>query len=91
MARIAFSKLLGHPIAVGGALVLMPGLDPVLLAGGLLFAAASMMSIYPICGARFGMPEASATALFAATLGACATPTALIMLLDRAGLVSVTG
>jgi predicted permease len=91
VARIALGKLLGHPIAVGGALVLMPGLDPVLLAGGLLFAAAPMMSIYPIFGARFGMAEASATALFAATLGACATLTALVMLLDRAGLVSVTG
>ena len=49
------------------------------------------LMVAPIFGARFGMPEASATALFAATLGACATPTALIMLLDRAGLVSVTG
>ena len=73
----------------GGGALLMPGLDPVLLAGGLLFAAAPMMSIYPIFGARFGMAELSATALLAATVCACVTLTVLILLLERAGLVSL--
>ena len=57
----------------GGGPAAVPGLDPVLLAGGLLFAGAPMMSIYPIFGARFGMGELSATALLATTIAACAT------------------
>jgi malonate transporter and related proteins len=89
VARIVAGKLAAHPLAVGVALVLMPGLDPVLLAGGLLFAAAPMMSIYAIFGARFGMAELSATALLVATVCACVTLTVLILLLERAGLVSL--
>jgi hypothetical protein len=50
-----------------------------------------MMSIYPIFGARFGMAELSARSLLAATVCACVTLTVLILLLDRAGLVSVLG
>ena len=87
VARIVAGKLVGHPLAVGAALLLMPGLDPVLLAGGLLFAAAPMMSIYPIFGARFGMAELSAKALLIATVCSCATLTALILLLERVGLI----
>ncbi len=91
VARIVAGKLIGHPLAVGAALMLMPGLDPVLLAGGLIFAAAPMMSIYPIFGARFGMAELSARSLLAATVCACGTLTVLVLFLDRAGLVSVLG
>jgi predicted permease len=87
VARIVAGKLAGHPLAVGAALMLMPGLDPVLLAGGLIFAAAPMMSIYPIFGERFGMAELSATALLAATVCSCATLTVLILLLERLGLI----
>ena len=90
VARIVAGKLAGHPLAVGAALMLMPGLDPVLLAGGLLFAAAPMMSIYAIFGARFGMAELSATALLVATVCACVTMTVLILLLERAGVVALT-
>jgi malonate transporter len=87
--RIVVGKLVGHPLSVGVALLLMPGLDPVLLAGGLLFAATPMMSIYPIFGARFGMAELSATALLVATVCACATLTTLILLLERVGLIDL--
>lgn len=87
LARIVAGKLIGHPIAVGAVLLLMPGLDPVLLAGGLLFAAAPMMSIYSIFGTRFGMAELSASALLGATVGSCATLTLLILFLERLGLV----
>lgn len=90
MARIVAGKLAGHPLAVGVALMLMPGLDPVLLAGGLLFAAGPMMSVYSIFGARFGMAELSASALLTATICSCATLTLLIVLLERGGLVTLS-
>jgi predicted permease len=89
VARIVAGKLVGHPLAVAAALLLMPGFDPTLLAGGLLFAAAPMMSIYALFGARFGMAELSATALFVATVASCATMTILILLIERGGLVTL--
>jgi malonate transporter len=89
VAFIVAGKLGAHPLAVGAALLMMPGLEPTLLAGGILFAAAPMMSIYPIFGARFGMAELSATALLVATICACGTLTLLILLLGRFGAVAL--
>lgn len=91
VGRIVAGKLVGHPLAVGAGLMLVPGLDPMLLAAGLVFAAAPMMSIYPIFGARFGMAELSAAALLMATILAAVTVTALVLVLNLAGLVVIPG
>jgi predicted permease len=89
IAPIVIGKLVLHPLVVFGLLLVMPGIDPVLLAGGAIFAAAPMMSIYPAIGARFGEGQVAAAALFVATVLSAATISALILLLGRAGLVSL--
>ena len=48
-----------------------------------------MFSIYPILGARFGVGDLSAASLFVATLLSIVTVTAVILGLERAGLVTL--
>ncbi len=91
IAGIAAGKLVLHPLAMFLALMLVPGLDPAQRAGGIIFCAAPMMSIYPILGARFGRPGLSAAALFFATAGSAVTITLLLVLLDRAGMIALAG
>lgn len=89
ITRIVVGKLLLHPAAVAAALWMMPDLDPTLIAGGIIFAAAPMMSIYPIIGARFGIPRLTATALLAATALSAVTLSVLILVLGHFGLVTL--
>jgi predicted permease len=89
IGRIVFGKLVLHPLVVFGLLFVMPGIDPGLLAGGAIFAAAPMMSIYPIIGARFGEARLAAASLFVATVLSAVSISVLILLLGRAGLVSL--
>ena len=86
-----FGKLVVHPLAVFAALMAMPGLDPVLIAGGVIFASVPMMSIYPLLGARFGLAGLSAAALLSATVLSCLSITAAILLLERGGLLDLSG
>ncbi len=89
IAAIVAGKLVLHPLAVLTALLLAPGVDPALFAGGVIFASVPMFSIYPILGARFGVGDLSAAALFVATLLSIVTVTAVILGLERAGLVTL--
>ncbi len=89
IAGIVAGKLVLHPLALFAALLLLPGLEPAQRAGGVIFAAAPMMSIYPILGARFGRPGLSAAALLVATLASAFTTSALLAILDHAGLISL--
>jgi predicted permease len=91
VAVIVGGKLVGHPLAVGTAIVVFAGSEPTILAAALLVAGVPMMSIYAIFGARFGMAGLSATALLVATIAGCVTVTGLIVLLQRSGLVNVVG
>ncbi|MES2666127.1 MAG: AEC family transporter [Pseudomonadota bacterium] len=61
-------KLILHPLATWAALSLVPGMDPAMLAGGVLFAAVPMVSIYSLLGQRAGLQLLTATALLAATV-----------------------
>ncbi|MCV2882765.1 AEC family transporter [Actibacterium sp. XHP0104] len=64
---ILLGKLVLHPLLAMGALALVPGLDPQMRAGGVLFAAMPMFTIYPIFGQRAGVEMMTASALVAAT------------------------
>ncbi len=70
---IVAGKLVLHPLAVLAALWLTPGIDGLVLLGGVIFAASPMMSVYPLFGARGGIEMLSATALLIAVLASFAT------------------
>ncbi len=67
-AWIASGKLIIHPLAVLVAFMLMPGVDPVMKAVGVLFACSPMMSIFPILGQRFGLEDRCSATLLVATV-----------------------
>lgn len=67
-AWIASGKLIVHPLAVLGAFLLVPGIDPVMKAVGVLFACSPMMSIFPILGQRFGLEDRCSATLLVATV-----------------------
>lgn len=73
VALAVAGKLALHPVAVALALSVVPDLDPRLMAGGILFAAMPMVTIYPLLGARAGQGPLAASALFAATLASFVT------------------
>jgi len=68
MALLAVGKLLLHPLLVMGCFLLFPVNDPELRLAGILMAAAPMMSIYPILGARYGLEGRCAAAVVSATV-----------------------
>ena len=87
LGRIVTGKLVLHPLMVFLALSAMPGLDPVLIAGGVIFASVPMASIFPIIGARFGLPQLSATALLTTTVLSALTISGLIVGMGHFGMV----
>jgi predicted permease len=89
VGQIVLGKLVLHPLAVLGAFLLMPDMDPFLLAGGLLFACAPMISVYPIIGQRYGMEAVSAAALMVGTLASFVTISLVIWLMTRFGLLPI--
>jgi predicted permease len=60
-------KLLLHPLAVWAAFLLVPGTPPTLVSAGIIFASVSMVTIYPLLCARFGLGKEGATTLIVAT------------------------
>ena len=56
-------KLIAHPLAVFAGLKLAPGLDPALAKAALIFAAAPVITIYPLLGAIYGQGQLCAAAL----------------------------
>lgn len=68
VGQMAIGKLLLHPLMVLLCFTLLPVSDPVLASAGVLMAAAPMMSIYPILGARYGFEGRCAAALVVATV-----------------------
>lgn len=68
VGQMAIGKLIVHPLMILLCFTLIPVSDPVLASAGVLMAAAPMMSIYPILGARYGLEGRCAAALVAATI-----------------------
>jgi malonate transporter and related proteins len=86
-AWVVLGKLVLHPAAILGLLLLMPAADPMRLAAGVIFASVPMITIYPIIGGQFGVARSCAAALLAATLAACVTLPLVLAGLNLAGLV----
>ncbi|PQO23138.1 permease [Rhodobacteraceae bacterium WD3A24] len=82
-AVIVTGKLVLHPVAVFAGLMLVPGLDDWMIAGGTLFAAVPMLSIYPLLGSRAGAEMLSATALLMAVVVSFVTLSVWIAALER--------
>ncbi|TWI52468.1 hypothetical protein IQ22_03237 [Pseudomonas duriflava] len=82
VGQTSFAKLLLHPLAVFGLLLLMPAVDPILKLAAVLLASAPMMSVYPILGQRFGFEGRCAATLMVATLASFFTISLLLGLLD---------
>lgn len=82
LALVVAGKLLLHPIAVAGALfavaTFMPAVSTDLRRALLIIAAAPMMTIYPLIGARFGQGAQAAASLLAATVLSFVTLTLVI-------------
>src|SRR5690606_5463343 len=64
---IVACKLILHPLAVAAAFFLVGGADPEMERIGIVLASVSMITVYPIFGARYGLGGVSSTALVAAT------------------------
>ncbi len=91
IAWVVAGKLVLHPLVFLGALLLVPGLDPLVIGGAVISCAAPMMSIYPIFGAQFGEQDMAATALLAATVVSFLTIATVIALTGWAGMVALPG
>ncbi|MDY7114737.1 AEC family transporter [Halomonas sp. SSL-5] len=78
VGQIVIGKLILHPLAVLVAFLLIPDIEPVYVTGALLFAAAPMISIYPLFGQRYGLAGVSATAMLVATVASFFTLSLMI-------------
>jgi len=75
---ILLGKLVFHPLAVGAGFLLVGDVPPLLMATGIIFASAPMLTVYPIFGQRFGLGGLCAAATVAATIAGFATMTVVI-------------
>lgn len=87
VSQIVVGKLLVHPLAVLAMFWLLPPMDPLLMAGALLFACAPMISVYPLFGQRYGLGDITAAALMVTTLTSFVTLSTAIWLMSLAGLL----
>lgn len=81
IGMIALGKLVLHPLAVFLIFWSLPGVDPILMLTGVLFASAPMLSIYPIFGQRFGLDGRCAAALLFTTVISFVTISSLLGLI----------
>lgn len=87
--RVVAGKLVLHPLAVLAALLLVPGLDPLVVATGVIFASVPMITVYPIIAGEFDEEQAAAAALFAAMLAAFVTVPLALIGLELGGLLAL--
>ncbi|UXZ54035.1 AEC family transporter [Halomonas sp. 7T] len=88
VGQIVIGKLLIHPLAIFIAFFFVPGIEPLYMAGALLFAAAPMISIYPLFGQRYGLGGVSAAAMLVATVASFFTLSLTIWLMTLFGLLA---
>ncbi|WP_422103256.1 AEC family transporter [Vreelandella sp.] len=88
VGQIVVGKLLIHPLAILIAFLLIPDIEPLYIAGALLFAASPMISIYPLFGQRYHLGDVSATAMLVATVASFFTLSLLIWLMTLADLLA---
>ncbi len=90
VAPLAVGKLLIHPMAVFGAVILatrlgLPVLDPKLTIAAVVMAAMPMPGVYTIIAQRYGQEERSAAAMLLATAASFFTISGLLWLLKTTG------
>ncbi|NYT71952.1 AEC family transporter [Halomonas sp. QX-2] len=88
VGQIVVGKLLIHPLVIFIAFYFVPDIDPLYMAGALLFAASPMISIYPLFGQRYGVGGMSAAAMLVATISSFFTLSLIIWLMTLSGLLS---
>lgn len=81
IAIVAIGKLILHPLAVFGALLLLPPIDADLRTAAVLFAAMPMLSVYPVLAQRYGQETLCAAVLLATTVASFVTITTLLWVL----------
>lgn len=79
-AAITVGKLGLHPLLVGAALMLVPGVPAELIPVGILFASVAMLTIYPILATPFGLGAVTSTALVVSTVLSCLTVSVVLHL-----------
>jgi predicted permease len=84
VALVAIGKLVIHPLAVAGLLMLLPAVDPTLRAAAIVYAGMPMLSIYPILAQKYGREGFCAAALLVTTLASFVSISALLWLLSPA-------
>ena len=78
LGPVVIGKLVIHPLAVAGMLLLIPGVPPGLAACAIVFSSASMLSIYPVLARRYALETKAAAALIIATVAGLFTVTAVL-------------
>jgi len=81
IGAVVIGKLVLHPLAVFGALALLPPLPADLRSCAVLFAAMPMLSVYPVLAQRYGQEKLCAAVLLAATASSFVTITLLLWFL----------
>lgn len=82
VGQVVIGKLLIHTLVIFIAFLLMPGIDPVYMAGAVLFAASPMISIYPLLGQRYNLGGVSAASMLVATVASFFTLSLVIWLIS---------
>ena len=85
--QTSLGKLVLHPAALALSYLVFTDIDPLLMVTGLLFAAAPVMTVYPILGQRYGLEQRCAAALVANMVLAFFSLNALLALLRWQGLL----
>jgi predicted permease len=80
---ITLAKLALHPLAVAAAFWLVGGVPAPLVAVGIIFASAPMLTVYPIFGQRFGQSALCSAALVVATAASFITVTIMVGVVTR--------
>ncbi len=79
---ISAGKLIVHPLATALFFLLFPGMDPLMRSAGILFAAAPMLSIFPILGMRYGLEDQCSATLLMGTIFSFVTISVTIALIS---------
>lgn len=86
LGPVVIGKLVVHPLAVAGMLLVIPGVPAGLAACAIVFASASMLTIYPVLARRYALETKAAAALIIATVAGLFTVSAVLAaLLARGG------
>tara|TARA_R110000796_G_scaffold215409_1_gene331393 strand:+ start:4579 stop:5529 length:951 start_codon:yes stop_codon:yes gene_type:complete len=88
VSQIVVGKLLIHPLIIFIAFYLMPSIDPLYMAGAVLFAASPMISIFPLLGQRYGLGGVSAASMLVGTVASFFSLSLIIWLMSLGGLLT---